>query len=151
MKTYMKTSKDIRPALVTFLKKRLVFMLTLGVIAGLSACEQEEGFGGTSSVSGKVYALDYNTELTELTGQFYAADEDVFIVFGDDIVYADKTSTFYDGTYRFENLRKGNYTVYAYSKDTTGNPDIDKFAVLQSFEITSNRQDVILPDITIVK
>lgn len=147
----MKKIKNIRPVINIFLSKRMVFLLTLGVITGLTACKQEEGFGGTSSVSGKVYVLDYNTELTDLMGQYYATDEDVFIMFGDDVVYADKTSTSFDGTYRFDNLKKGTYTVYAYSKDTTGNPDVDEFAVQQSFEITSNRQDVVLPDITIVK
>lgn len=146
-----RNSKNIRPAYVTNLLKRLVFILTLGVIAGLTACEQEEGFGGTSSVSGKIYALDYNTELTELLEQYYAPDEDVFIVFGDDITYADKTSTYYDGTFEFKNLKKGKYTVYAYSKDTTGNPDGEKYPVISSFEITSNAQSLVLDDIIIVK
>jgi len=126
-------------------------MVTLGVITGLTACEQEEGFGGTSSVSGKVYALDYNNELTELLEQYYAPDEDVFIVFGDEITYADKTSTHYDGTFEFKNLKKGTYTIYAYSKDTTGNPNGEKFPVITSFEITSNSQSLVLDDLIIVK
>ncbi len=143
--------KNTRPAYVTCFTSKLVFILTLGVITGLTACEQEEGFGGTSSVSGKVYALDYNTELTELLEQYYAPDEDVFIVFGDDITYADKVSTHYDGTFEFKNLRKGQYTVYAYSKDTTGNPDGEKFPVISSFEVTSNGQEIVLNDLIIVK
>ena len=102
----MKKIKNIRPVINIFLSKRMVFLLTLGVITGLTACKQEEGFGGTSSVSGKVYVLDYNTELTDLMGQYYATDEDVFIMFGDDVVYADKTSTSFDGTYRFDNLKR---------------------------------------------
>jgi len=146
-----RNSKNIRSVNVTSFVKTLVFILTLGVIAGLTACEQGEGFGGTSSVSGKVYALDYNTELTELLEQYYAPDEDVFIVFGDDITYADKVSTHFDGTFEFTNLKKGHYTVYAYSKDTTGNPDGEKFPVISSFEITSNAQSLVLDDLIIVK
>jgi len=147
----IRNSKNTRPAHDTSFVKKLVFILTLGVMAGLTACEQGEGFGGTSSVSGKVYALDYNTELTELLEQYYAPDEDVFIVFGDDMTYADKISTHYDGTFEFKNLKKGHYTVYAYSKDTTGNPDGEKFPVISSFEITSNRQEIVLDDLIIVK
>ncbi len=116
-----------------------------------ASCSQEEGFGGTSSVTGKVYVYNYNAELTNLIDMHYGMDEDVFIVFGDDIVYGEKTSTHYDGTYRFENLRKGTYTVYSYSEDTTGTYAGGTFPVKLTFEITENGQEVILDDLIIVQ
>ena len=46
------------------------------------------------------------------------ADEDIYIIYGDkDDVYDDNMKTNYDGTFKFKNLRKGNYKIYAYSKD----------------------------------
>jgi hypothetical protein len=42
----------------------------------------------------------------------------VFIVYGDnDEIYDDNIKTSYDGTFKFNNLRKGSYKVFAYNKD----------------------------------
>ena len=55
-------------------------------------------------------------QITLQNGAF--ADEDVFIIYGDnDVIQDDNIKTNYDGTFKFNNLRKGNYTVFAYSKD----------------------------------
>jgi len=46
------------------------------------------------------------------------ADEDVYIVYGDnDEIYDDNIKTNYDGTFKFNNLRKGSYKVFAYNED----------------------------------
>lgn len=46
------------------------------------------------------------------------ADEDVYIIYGDeDEFFDDNTKTNFDGTFKFKNLRKGTYKVFAYSKD----------------------------------
>lgn len=55
-------------------------------------------------------------QITLQNGAF--ADEDVFIVYGDDdAIYDDNTKTNYDGTFKFTNLRKGTYTIFAYNED----------------------------------
>ena len=55
---------------------------------------------------------------------YYHADEEVYIIYGDeDNYYDDSYETSFDGSFRFENLRKGTYTVFIYSdceSDTTG-------------------------------
>ena len=41
-----------------------------------------------------------------------------FIIYGDkDEIYDDNAKTSYDGTFKFKNLRKGKYKIFAYSKD----------------------------------
>ncbi|MBK9456483.1 MAG: hypothetical protein IPO24_13285 [Bacteroidetes bacterium] len=47
--------------------------------------------------------------------EYYSPDEKVFIVYGDNTAFDDEVSTAYDGTYKFEYLRKGLYTIYVYS------------------------------------
>lgn len=116
-----------------------------------ASCSKEEGEGGTSSVTGKVYVLDYNDSYTLLESSYYGMDRDVFIVYGDDVVYGDKTSTHFDGTFRFENLRKGKYTVYSYSEDTTSLVAGGEYPVLLDFEITENAQELVLPDLIVVR
>ena len=55
-------------------------------------------------------------QITLQSGAF--ADEDVYIVYGDeDDIYDDNVKTNFDGTFEFNNLRKGKYKVFAYSKD----------------------------------
>jgi hypothetical protein len=116
----------------------------------LSGCLKEPGTGGTSTVSGRIYAYDYNAEMTSLRTQYYAPDEDVFIIYGDDSIYSDQTKTSYDGSYRFEYLRPGTYTVFAYSKNmaTKLPPPVP---VKKTFEIQSGKQSVTLGDIEINK
>jgi len=55
-------------------------------------------------------------QITLQNGTF--ANEDVFIIYGDeDEIFDDKIKTNYDGTFKFNNLRKGTYKVFAYSED----------------------------------
>jgi hypothetical protein len=115
------------------------------------ACKKEEGEGGNSSITGKVLVRQYNANFTTLMEQYYAPDENVFIVYGDDQVYGDKTSTSYDGTYRFEYLREGNYTIYAYSEDSMHYPTQHEIPVIKRVEITKKNQEVKVGDIIILK
>lgn len=126
-----------------------VIMLILGLF--LSACEKGPGEGGSSSITGKVVVRQYNANFTTLIEQHYATDEDVFIVYGDDITYSDKTSTHYDGTFRFNYLRKGEYTIYAYSEDSANYPSQREIPVIKTVKITDNNQEVVVPDIIILK
>lgn len=100
------------------MKKGIVFISAILLFA---ACSKGPGEGGTSSVQGKVMILEgfYNvfTQSFDTTALYYAEKEDVYIIYGDDTsdVYDDSFETSWDGTYRFEFLRKGDYTFYAYS------------------------------------
>jgi hypothetical protein len=82
-----------------------------------------------------------------------AADLDVYIVYGEHVSPDDKVVTDYNGDFEFRNLRKGKYTVYVYSRDTTGQnpPTIDpsKMVVLQEVELTDNEDDAVVSDLKI--
>ena len=125
----------------------LLVLISLAVIS----CEKQEGQGGNSSITGKVLVRQYNANFTTLTGQYYATDEDVFIIYGDDPVYGDKTTTNYDGTYRFEYLREGKYTIFAYSEDSAGYPTQHEIPVIKEIEITKRNQEIDAGTIVILK
>jgi hypothetical protein len=85
----------------------------------LSACNKNEGLGGSSSLEGYVYQVEHSDDnFSFKVDTFPAAKKDVYLIFGDneadyfgDDVEADK-----NGLYRFDYLRKGSYIVYAYAE-----------------------------------
>lgn len=126
---------------------QLIFWsLLFGLMAG---CTKPEGEGGTSVIYGKVYAFNYNSSGV-LQEEYYLADEDVFIIYGDeDNYYDDSYKTSFDGSFRFQYLRPGTYTVFVYS-DCVSCPSGTE-AISQTIEITSNNEDVVLSDFEVRK
>jgi hypothetical protein len=114
------------------------------------ACEKDEGIGGTSTITGKVKVREYNGNFTFLVGEYYAGDQDVYIIYGNDSVYSDKFATSYDGTYRFEYLREGTYKVFAYSKDSAAYPLNRDIEVMKEVTITEKNQVVTVEDIIVL-
>jgi len=131
------------------IQKLLPVLIAISIFT--ASCKKEEGSGGTSVITGKVIERQYNVNFTILTEQFYAPDEDVFIVYGDDPVYGDKVSTNYDGTYRFEYLREGDYTIFAYSEDSANYPSTKMIPVIKHVRITKKDQTVRAEDIIILR
>ncbi|MFM7023093.1 MAG: hypothetical protein ACKOXB_08950 [Flavobacteriales bacterium] len=121
------------------------------------SCSKSEGEGGTSSIRGKVYAKIYNKNITAVNAEGYAPEEDVYIIYGDQVTYSDNQNTNYDGYYEFKYLRPGNYKVYAYSRDSTGaykynvNTNAPAVAVIAEVKISTNYETVVVPDISIIK
>lgn len=128
--------------------RTLILVVVSAVL--LTACLKDPGIGGTSTISGKVYAYDFDAEMINLRAQYYAPDEDVYIIYGDDSIFSDRTQTSYDGSYRFEYLRPGSYTIFAYSKNiaTKLPPPV---AVRKTAEIVSGNQVITVEDIEINK
>jgi hypothetical protein len=117
----------------------------------IASCENDAGTGGTSTIRGKVFVREYNGDFTILRDEYPGAKEDVYIIYGDDYVYGDKFEANYDGSYEFNYLREGSYTVYAYSKDSTNLITAEKVAVMEQVEITGGNQVVEVPDIFILQ
>ena len=90
-------------------------------VIGFSACKKEAGEGGTSVIKGKVmnYAISFNGSSNDTT-IFPKAGKDVYIIYSNDelAIYDDKFETDYNGRYRFEFLRNGDYTLYTYADST---------------------------------
>jgi len=120
-------------------------LLSLGL---MTSCEKEAGYGGTCTLKGKVLIQDYNS-FGVLQDTFYGPDERVFIVYGDDDFYGDEIRTHYDGSFRFQNLYKGTYTVYAYSEcDTCHMPEVP---IKHTVTFTKEKETIVLPDLILRK
>jgi len=104
---------------------------------------------GGALIKGKLFAKDYNSELTELNKSYYAADEYVYLVFGNSETYNQRTKTLADGTFIFYGLRPGNYKVYAFSKDIK--KQAESIAIVKEVEIENNNQQVSTSDIIIIR
>lgn len=133
--------------------KKILFVLALTL--SLVACKKDPGTGGAGTISGTI-SKEVRVVLTNPATALYtvpAADLDVYIVYGEHVSPDDKVVTDYSGDFEFRNLRKGKYTVYVYSRDTTGqNPpviDPTKMVVLKSVELTDNEDHAVVSDLTI--
>lgn len=133
------------------MKPYLLIPLILTFLISFTSCSKEEGEGGNSSIYGKVIVHDYNSSYTQLNGIYDGADEEVYIIYGDDLSYSERIRTNYNGVFEFKYLRPGNYTIFVYSEDSTLTLPSGKYAVLREVEITGNRQTVRADDIIIFK
>jgi hypothetical protein len=121
-----------------------IFIFSVVIFCG--ACEKDAGEGGTSTIRGKVYVKNYNGS-GQLVGEYYGQEEHVYIIYGEATYFGDDVKTSYDGTYEFDFLRKGSYTIFAYSKcDTCA---AGQEPVIVTTEISKNHSTVELPDLVI--
>jgi hypothetical protein len=126
--------------------RNLIFSFLL--IIFIASCNKEPGKGGLASIQGKLYRIETNV-LGQTLAEYYAADKDVFILYGDnDKIYDDKFSTSYDGSFKFDNLVKGSYTVFAYTKCDTCASQQDTI-VKKTIEITDNKEAINIGDLTV--
>jgi hypothetical protein len=163
------------------MKKLLLLSLTMSL---LFACQKEAGEGGTSTIKGKIITYELNhfdvpggNQTVDTLSSYYTADKEVYIIYGDEgNFYDDSYETSWDGSFRFEYLRKGKYTIFVYSNcesDTSGlaalqqtNPTyaqelettiwqvdcIDgEFPLKIEVEITDNNTEYNLSDLSIYK
>ena len=129
--------------------KRSLFFLFI-MITALTSCVQEAGEGGSSTIIGRVFAYDYDAEMIDYRTQYYAPDEDVYIIYGNDSIFNDRTRTDPAGYYRFKYLRPGTYTIFAYSKNLeTKLPPL--FPVYKTVTILANGEVKMVEDIEIIK
>jgi hypothetical protein len=125
-------------------------VLFIALILTLFACQKNEGPGGQASVQGKIYVRDYNDSFTQLLDEHYAMEQRVYIMYGDDEIYSDEMRTNFDGSFKFDYLTKGKYTIFVYSKDSTFTVPGGKEPLFIEFEITDKKEAVDLDVITIL-
>ncbi len=115
------------------------------------SCQKEEGPGGSSSIVGRVWVRNYNSDFSRLQDSYWAQDEKVFIVYGNDTIYSDDFDTDYAGCYKFDYLNEGNYTIYAMSKDSANPASTLELPVKVKVNISGKNKTVEAPLITILK
>jgi hypothetical protein len=131
------------------MKNLLKIFLFVSILSLLLGCEKNAGEGGNATIVGNVWVKEYNSTFTELLGEYAAMQEDVFIVYGDNIGFDDKTETDYLGNYRFNYLRPGKYTIFVYSKDTSMQSISGEIAIIKQVEVTNSNEILTVPQIII--
>lgn len=91
---------------------------TLACIPMLWSCTQDEGFGGSSSISGTIRERVYNEDYSILLEERVPEDEDVYLLFGNKATIGAKTTSGINGDFEFSYLWPGSYTLYYYTEDT---------------------------------
>ena len=103
------------------MKKIAFISLLILLVSAFSACNNEEGRGGTSIVQGYVYNVIHDTKNYSMTVDTVpAAKADVFLSYGKNNHNDEKAAAAPDGFYQFKYLTKGNYTVFSYSTPAVG-------------------------------
>ena len=133
------------------------FLIICAIAVGLTACEKNAGEGGTSVIEGQVYKI--HTFQNSLTGEmdtlYYQLDsgKDVFIIYSDNEtdVYDNKFETDYNGVYRFEYLRKGDYTLYTYADSIDMNSVSYDYPLFKHIIISNNNSVNTVKDFVIEK
>jgi hypothetical protein len=105
-----------------------------------------EGYGGKSSITGKVYGRDYNSN-GNLVGEGYLGDVRVYIAKHGSTQYFDDLRTSFDGSFQFDYLQIGKYDLWAFGD--CDYCDWDQTYALITVEITSKKEVVVAPDIEI--
>lgn len=127
-------------------KKFIVFTL---FTLFLWSCEKGPGEGGLASIEGKLYVYKYNGNCTELRDEYYAIDQRVYIIAGDETTHFDNVRTGPDGTFIFKYLRVGKYRIYAVSKNC--NIPGGEEPVYLEVDITNRKEKVVTPNLEIIK
>ena len=129
------------------------YLVLIAAVVLAMGCKKPPGEGGSSHIRGKVMK-EVRLVLSNPSTKLYtlpAADEDVYIIYGDHVSSDHRLKTNFDGEFEFRNLREGKYRIYVYSKDTTGLAGVDpnRMPVVVDVEITDKNQTIELEDLWI--
>lgn len=124
------------------MKKLFILPLIAGSMLMLNSCKKVEGEGGSSKITGIAIENKYNS-VGNIIASYPAADQDIYIVYGtEDTYFDDDIKTSYDGSFEFNYLQPGTYTIFTYEDcNTCGS---GKKEVLKTVEITEKKSTVIM-------
>ena len=133
--------------------KKFLYIICMVVLSGIiiSSCKKPEGKGGSASIRGKIWVEDWSIGFTQKNGEYAGYDEDVYIIYGNNVGYNDKTKANYNGEFEFKYLRTGKYKIYVYSKDNTLHSKSSDTSFVREVTITAKKQTKVLDAITIYK
>jgi hypothetical protein len=100
-----------------------------------ASCSKTEGPGGDSAIKGKVMLKEYNETFKQLIDVKPAADENVYIIYGNDNFIGDKVTADNEGNFMFEYLQAGNYKILIYTEDTSGISTGNKIPVIKEVKV----------------
>lgn len=123
---------------------------TLLILVSNSGCKKDAGQGGAATIKGKLLVSNYNSQVTPVGDDDGAAGETVYILYGDNTIPDDNEKTSYDGTFEFKYLRKGTYTIFAYSLDKSSAIPVETI-VSRTIEIKDKKEVADLSDFIIFR
>jgi hypothetical protein len=122
--------------------KLYINLFLTGLLAiNLVSCTKDEGVGGKATIRGKVIIRDYSDDFSIMLSEYNAAEEDVYIIYGNDETFGDQVETNYDGIFEFNYLLPGDYSVFIYSEDSSSNLLYDT-VVIKNINI-SKKDDIV--------
>lgn len=120
------------------MKKGLLLLLSIIVLSVSSSCKKVEGSGGGATIKGIIQEQKYNA-FGNIIAEYPGSDINVYLIYGTtDQFYDDDVKTSYDGSFVFNYLQKGMYSVFVYEDDAT--QPSGKNVIKQTFEITEKGQ-----------
>ena len=136
-------------------------LIICSIALGLISCNKDAGEGGTSVIEGQVvYFVRPFNNVTSSTDTIYypKSGKDVYIIYSsnENGLYDDKFETDFNGKYRFEYLRKGDYTIMTYVDSFIYNSIGDEIAsydypLIKHVKISSNNSTNNISDFIIEK
>lgn len=123
----------------------------LGTLYTYKGLDWDEGF---AKIRGKVMLINYKNESQYPNLQIKdispAQELEVYISYNNEAFYSERIRTHKDGTFEFNHLLKGKYSIYVYSEDViTGKTEMVVKEV--KVDITELEQVVVLEDIVVEK
>jgi len=131
------------------MKKYGLLTLVLIFFLSLVSCKKGPGLGGEASISGKVRGVVYDKSFTKILDSSSIANWTMCIIYGSDLEVDGTQKTTYDGTFDFQYLREGQYTVYTYSRSHLTN--LADSAVAVNINISGKKQSYVIPDLVIYR
>ncbi len=128
-----------------------LFLILFLICLGFFSCKKQPGEGGFASIEGKIYVKNYDAYFSILNSQYYLPGETVYIIYGDGTEIGNTVKTSYDGSFKFNYLRKGKYKVYVLGKDSSSANRSNPKAELREITITEKKQKEVLGDLVILK
>ena len=131
------------------MKNGLILFFSILTLSLTNSCKKVEGSGGGAVIKGVIQEQKYNA-LGNVIAEYPAANQSVYLIYGTtDQFYDDDVKTSYDGSFVFNYLQKGTYTVFVY-EDNANEPS-GKSVVKETFEITDKGEVKDLGTINIKK
>jgi len=131
------------------MKNRVVLFFSILTLSLTNSCKKVEGPGGGAVIKGVIQEQKYNA-LGNVIAEYPAANQSVYLIYGTtDQFYDDDVKTSYDGSFVFNYLQKGTYTVFVY-EDNANEPS-GKSVIKETFEITDKGEVKDLGTINIKK
>lgn len=131
------------------MNRKILLLVLISIV--FFSCKKDPGEGGFASIEGKVYLKNYDTYFSILTSQYYLPGETVYIIYGDGTEIGNTVKTSYDGSFKFNYLRKGKYKVYVLGEDSSSANRSNPKTELQEITITEKKQKKVLDDFIILK